>query len=112
MTHETMTTLAPDNKYTRFLKEKFNIRDEQILKAEMGKVRCYQRGKAQMVNMLVIELKGSSTEQIYHIQGDLARTFFRNSGTLVNIQYFERHRPGNDAINPQMDLPFADPLPR
>lgn len=90
MTYENMTPLGPDNKYTRFLTEKFNIRPEQIIKAETGKVRCFRLGKPEMVNMVVIEVKGSDNILLHEAHSEMVRKFFKNSGTLLNLQYFER----------------------
>lgn len=107
MTYENMTPLGPDNKYTQYLKKEFNLTDDNILKTEMGKVPCYRMGKPETVNMIVIEVKGKGTEDIYHMHESLRQKFFRNSGTLVNIQWFER---ANRNVTAEAPAPARRPV--
>jgi hypothetical protein len=97
MTYENMTPLAPDDRYMNYLlystnedgTKKFNITKDQIVKAETGLVQAFRLGRPEMVNMVVIEIKGSDTVTLHEAQAGLVQRF-KNSGTLLNLQYFER----------------------
>lgn len=104
MTYENMTPLAPGNKYTRELTDKFNILPEQIVKAEIGEVQAFRLGKPEMVTMVVIEVKGSDTITLHEAQAAMAGSkLFRKTGMLLNLQYFER-------ANRDLGGPVQEPL--
>ncbi|HRQ60450.1 MAG TPA: hypothetical protein PLO23_02895 [Alphaproteobacteria bacterium] len=108
MTYENMTPLGPDNKYTQYLKKEFGLTDANIVHAAMGVVPCFRMGKPETVKMLVIEVKGKGTEDVYHMHEGLRQKFFKGSGTLVNVQWYER--ANRNGVEAAQSAPAAAPV--